>query len=144
MKRIIEIILGVMLFVSLLQAQSDNRDVALGHDTTYNKFTLTTAIDTADFVFISPFKNKLTTYTLTASSSAVDTLQVWVLSKDGTVWGQIGAVDLADNTDETTLNLTTTVHEYMLLAIEPAKIRVISLSNDGSTATCVIAGKRTE
>ncbi|MBE3139050.1 MAG: hypothetical protein IMZ53_00540 [Thermoplasmata archaeon] len=144
MKRIIETILGVMLFVSLLQAQSNNINVVVGNDTTYYSCSLTASIDTAEIAFTSPHKRLIDSYTITAVSSAVDSLVIQTLSANGSTWVPMGSVNLFSGAATDTIALTTAVREYLLNDPEPRKIRVISLSDDASTSTAIVTAKRSK
>ena len=142
MKRAINIVLGVMLFASLLQAQSNNISVVVGNDTTYYSCGMTASIDTAEIVFSTPHKRLFDCYTVTAVSSAVDSLLVQTLCANGTTWVAMGSVNLFSGAATDTINVTTAAKEYLINDPEPRKIRIISLSDDASTTTAIVTAKR--
>ena len=143
MKRIISLTIW-LVFLAWSFAVSQDTTASVEYKS-YYRDSLTVARDTVDVKFLDPTRFNI--YTITAYSDAVDTLSIFTLLKttNGDVWVQHGSVDLADNTDETTLNITTTKHEYLLLDPQPSDgIRIISSSNDGSYTIIVVQGKKQE
>jgi hypothetical protein len=131
----------ILLFLTCdLYAQTNNIDYVVPYGRVYYRFTLTAAIDTADLNFLD--RNAITYYTITTVSTAVDTIQVWTLSIDGVTWVQKGIIDLASQSIVTEINATTTAKEFLLIDPQPVKIRLISTSNDASTCTVLISGKK--
>ena len=106
--------------------------------TYYNK-TLSRTIDTVDVTFASP--QRFNAYTIMITSSATDTLNVYIQSKDGTVWGQQGVVEFARDTVLQTIPASTTSKEYLIIDPQPPKIRIVSTSMDLSTTTIILSGK---
>ena len=106
----------------------------------YFKDTLTTTIDTVDVEFNWAVLGT-NTYTIVAKSSAADTLTVWTRSMDGTIWSQVGMMDLSSGSYVASIVASTTGKEFEILDPQPNKIRVISTSNDGSTCIVIYQAK---
>ena len=140
MKRIF-LLLFVLTFVSGLafaKTATTTRIDTVVYNTYYNK-TLTNAIDTVDVAFSSP--ERFTSYTIVATSTVTDTLNVYVQSKDGTAWVQRGLVDLSTGTMVSFIYATTISGEYLIVDPQPLKIRIVSTSMDASTTTIILQGK---
>jgi hypothetical protein len=128
----------MLLMSSMAFSQTNNIDVTVTN-VEYYKAKLTAAIDTMDIVM--PRSPRYDFITVTAKSDAVDTIQVYTLSRDGTAWTQQGVIDLSSNTAATTMILSTAYKEFVLLDPQPLKMRFISTSNDGSYDSLIVMGK---
>jgi len=133
MKRIIVISLGVMLFVSLLQAQDSTASLTFQ---TFYATTMTGTKDTLDVTWGSNVSN-FNRFMISAKSSATDTLRVWTLGEYGFTWSPCGVVGLTTGTTAAFIQATTTIAKYLLTDPLPRKIRIIDESDDG--ATCDIS-----
>lgn len=136
MKNLIFLILSV---IGIGYAQDTTRSASM---TAYYVDSLTTTKDTIDFVFDAALKTDK--FSVVATSTAVDTVEVYTQSLDGVRWVKQGVVDLATNTVIATIIGATTSKELQLLDPRPKKIRLVSLSNDGSICHVVVQTKRSE
>jgi hypothetical protein len=128
----------LLLISATAFSQSDNINATVS-TVEYYKARLTGAIDTLDITMArSPRYDFIT---VTAKSDAVDTIQVYTLSRDGTAWTQMGVLDLSSNTAATTMILGTAYKEFALLDPQPLKVRLISMSNDASYDSVIVMGK---
>jgi hypothetical protein len=107
--------------------------------TTYFVKILTPSIDTVDVTFSSP--QRFNAYTIVATSTATDTLKVYIQSKDGSVLSQQGVINLAADSAYSLIPAGTASKEFLILDPQPPKIRVVSTSMDASTTTIILAGK---
>ena len=138
MKKIM--ILAVMSLLSLsLYAQDTTRTVA---GVRYYVDSLTTTKDTIDFQFDWD-AIKSDKVQIFATSSAVDTVEVYVNSPDGVRWAKEGVIDFATNTVIATVIGATTTKELQVISPRPVKVRLVSLSNDGSVCYVVVSARRT-
>jgi hypothetical protein len=145
MKRIIESLLGVMLFVSLLQAQS-NVSATVGTLTTFYRDSLTVDKDTITVTFTSPFKRSLNFYTITVQSSVSDddTLLIYTQSADALEWVLAGVKGITTGTYGTSIITSQTWTEYELTDPQPfgGAIRITRASDDASVPRIIVTGKR--
>lgn len=132
-----KIIFLLLVVVSFTFSQIDTQYSNEG----YVSITMTGANDTADVVPASSSGKGFQLVSIVALSSAVDTVSVYTLARDGSTWSQKGLLDLTSNTVVTTMILSTTAKEFLLLDPQSKQIRFISPSDDGSTNTIIIQGK---
>jgi hypothetical protein len=85
MKKIFAIIL---IICSFSFSQSDNVDTTLATQKYYNG-TMTAAIDTIDIAFSAQNAKQYEYYTVTATSSVTDTIEVWTQSWYNSLWSQV-------------------------------------------------------
>jgi hypothetical protein len=135
-------LLSLIFIVPLLAfSQSDNINTSFGN-VGYKSVTLTTAIDTADILPAGQNGKKFDFITVVGYSSAVDTVQVFTQAKhDTSIWVQKALTDMTSNTTVTTIILSTTKKEWLIVDPQPFRVRLISTSNDGSTSTLITQGK---
>jgi hypothetical protein len=134
--------LFLLLFVcSFAFSQSNNVDTTLASNKSFFATTLTGSVDTVDIAFDMDAL-RADVITIVATSSAVDTVSVFALAKNGTTWIPMGGVDLTSNANVASVFGTTTTKEIKLNAIQPYKIRLVSLSDDGSTCAVIVNAKR--
>ena len=138
MKRTMFVLIIIVALFDFGIAQSNNIDTVGAKR--YYKGTLTTSIDTISVALDMP--EWYNCFTITATSSAVDSLIVKTLAADGTTWVVMGMTNLFSGADEDTINATTVSTEYLLNDPQPTKIRVESLSHDGSTCVIILTGKK--
>ncbi len=133
------ILLCIMLLLTMVGAAYSQDTSAIASKTFYSD-SLTTTKDTIDVQFRGD-ELGLKFYTITCYSTAVDTILVYTLSADGTMWSQHGVKNLASNAAAVAVFSTTTKQEFLIIDAQPKKIRLISTSNDGSVSYFVLAGK---
>jgi hypothetical protein len=134
-----KIIFLLSVFVGMAFSQSNNIDTAV-----YAKvvsITMTATIDTVDINFGTAYKDKFTSYMITASNaSGADTIEVYTKSWDSDVWSQCAVVDLSILSSATTIASSTTRKDFIIANPNPYKIRLISTSNDASTTSIKVTG----
>lgn len=133
-------LLFLIAFPLIAFSQSNNVSTSFGN-LSYVSQTLTASIDTMDVVPNSQSKGIYNFITVVANSTAVDTIQVWVLGNDGATWSQNSLIDLNGGTTVTTMILSTTQKEWIINNPQAKQIRLISTSNDASTSTVLVQGK---
>lgn len=128
----------VLLFLSSVAYSQDRTGSPTGN---FYKDTLTASRDTID-VPVSAMKSSSKYFSVTMYNTVgVDTVEVYTLSKDATIWSKHAVVSLASDSTTTTAITSTTPVEFVILDTDPAKVRFVSLSNDASTTVFVFAGK---
>lgn len=136
-----KLFLLVITLVGLSYSQSNNVDTAVVSSKAWFLDTLTTSIDTMD-IQLDMDVFKADKITITAVSSAVDTVLVYVKSHDNSFWVQVGVLGLHNNTVTASIFGSTTISEYQILGVQPRRLRLVSTSDDGSTCRVLVTAKR--
>ena len=138
MKKLSIILVAILGLIVSSYAQDTTRAV---YGVRYYVDSLTTAKDTIDFDFdVDAMKtDKICIF---ATSSAVDTITVYVNSPDRVRWAQVGVFDMASNSVIATVIGATTTKELVVNSFGANKIRLVSGSNDGSVCYVVVSAKR--
>jgi hypothetical protein len=140
MKR--SILLFLFIFTGTLYSQSNNINKTISPGKTYARDTLTAAVDTADISTASAGENFQRWTIQVYTTTGTDTLSVFTKSRDNGFWIQRSLTSMAAGTVVTTIPVTTTPTEFIIIDSEVKFVRLITASDDESTTVFIIDGKR--
>ncbi len=135
MKRIIG--LTILLFLVCCIGFAQDSTTTLTWQPFYAS-TLTGAKDTLDVTWGSD-TDQFNYFMVSVQSSAVDTIQVYTLAPDNVTWTLSGVTGITTGTTAAFIAASTTNTKYFIVDPLPQKIRLISLSDDGSTCAFVVS-----